>query len=246
MSSSALPDAIPGRTPLPGGGAAPRWPTRSCAATCGKATADDPRQARRRSSTSCPTGRRCARPGGRSRSARCATSTTTCCSSRRRSRAPAATSTGRATPPRRTAIVAGIVQATRRREVVKVKSLTTDEIELNEALEAAGHRGDRDRPRRADRPARPATARRTSSCRRSTRTAPRSATSSARTLGAGRPHRRARASWPRRRGATCASSSCSATVGDQRRELRRRRDGHDLRRRVRGQRPHVPDAARRR
>ena len=35
-------------------------------------------------------------------------------------------------------IVAGLVQATGAREVVKVKSLTTDEIQLNEALAAAG------------------------------------------------------------------------------------------------------------
>ena len=39
-------------------------------------------------------------------------------------------------------------------EVVKVKSIATDEIELNEALAAAGVRGGRDRPRGADHPAR--------------------------------------------------------------------------------------------
>ena len=40
-------------------------------------------------------------------------------------------------------------------EVVKVKSMATQEIELNEALAPGGHRRLGDRPRRADRPARP-------------------------------------------------------------------------------------------
>src|SRR5206468_1286941 len=35
-------------------------------------------------------------------------------------------------------IVVGLVRAARAREVVKVKSLTTDEIEVNDALAAAG------------------------------------------------------------------------------------------------------------
>ena len=39
-------------------------------------------------------------------------------------------------------------------EVVKVKSMATQEIGLNEDLAARGHRGDRDRPGRTDRPAR--------------------------------------------------------------------------------------------
>ena len=39
-------------------------------------------------------------------------------------------------------------------EVIKVKSLATDEIELNAALATAGIRAGRDRPRRADHPAR--------------------------------------------------------------------------------------------
>ena len=43
---------------------------------------------------------------------------------------------------------------TARDEVIKVKSLATDEIGLNDALAARGHRRDRDRPRRADHPAR--------------------------------------------------------------------------------------------
>ena len=49
-------------------------------------------------------------------------------------------------------------------EVVKVKSMTTDEIGLNDALAEAGHRRPRDRPRGADRPARRRPLRRTSSC----------------------------------------------------------------------------------
>ena len=52
------------------------------------------------------------------------------------------------------AIIAGIAREHGADEVIKVKSLATDEIGLNEALGAARDRGDRDRPRRADRPAR--------------------------------------------------------------------------------------------
>ena len=65
----------------------------------------------------------------------------------------AARCTGRATPPRRT-------HRRRRRprdggdEVVKVKSMATQEIGLNEALAAGGHHGPGDRPGRADRAAR--------------------------------------------------------------------------------------------
>ena len=53
------------------------------------------------------------------------------------------------------AIVARLVKATGSDEAIKVKSLATDEIGLNDALAARGHPRDRDRPRRADRPARP-------------------------------------------------------------------------------------------
>ena len=51
-------------------------------------------------------------------------------------------------------IITGIVAGHGASEVVKVKSLTTDEIGLNEALGARRGRGDRDRPGRADHPAR--------------------------------------------------------------------------------------------
>ena len=53
------------------------------------------------------------------------------------------------------AIVTDLVRATGEREVVKVKSMVTQEIGLNEALEAAGITALRDRPGRADRAARP-------------------------------------------------------------------------------------------
>ena len=52
------------------------------------------------------------------------------------------------------AIVARIAQQHGATEVVKVKSMATQEIELNEALAAGGHRRLGDRPRRDDRPAR--------------------------------------------------------------------------------------------
>ena len=75
-------------------------------------------------------------------------------------------------------IVADVAQAHGVDEVVKVKSMVTQEIGLNEALAARGHLGLGDRPRRADRPARRRPALATSWCRRSTATAPRSARSS--------------------------------------------------------------------
>ena len=52
------------------------------------------------------------------------------------------------------AIVAGIVRDAGATEVVKVKSMATQEIELNEALAAGGDRRLGDRPRGAHRPAR--------------------------------------------------------------------------------------------
>ena len=85
-------------------------------------------------------------------------------SSRSRSPPAAAPCTGPATPTRPTAIVTDLVRATGADEVVKVKSMATQEIGLNEALEAAGIAALRDRPRRADRPARRRQARRTSWC----------------------------------------------------------------------------------
>ena len=53
------------------------------------------------------------------------------------------------------AIVTRLVAESGARAVVKAKSLTTEETRLNVALERRGHRGHRDRPRRADHPARP-------------------------------------------------------------------------------------------
>ena len=75
-------------------------------------------------------------------------------------------------------IVVDLVRAKGVDEVVKVKSMATQEIGLNEALEDGRHRGVGDRPRRADRAARATTSHRTSWCRRSTATGPRSARSS--------------------------------------------------------------------
>ena len=81
------------------------------------------------------------------------------------------------------AVVGDLVAAHDAREVVKVKSLTTDEIEPQPGARAARGDGDRDRPRGADRAALATTGRRTSSCPRSTATGPRSATCSPRELG---------------------------------------------------------------
>ena len=111
-----------------------------------------------------------------------------------RARRARALGPGRA--PRRTGSSPRSCSATGADEVVKVKSMATQEIGLNEALAGGRDRGLGDRPGRADRAARARHARRTSWCRRSTATGPRSGRSSCarwlgRAAGAGRPHRRA-------------------------------------------------------
>ena len=58
------------------------------------------------------------------------------------------------------------------------------------------------------------------------------------------PDRRAAARWPWPPGRTCARKFLARQGRDLRRQLRRRRDRHAGRRRVRGQRPDVPDPAR--
>ena len=98
----------------------------------------DPRQARQRGRASSTTGRRCATPARRSRRARWRRCPSSSSGSRSASRARAASSTGRATAPRRTRSSPASRASTARDEVIKVKSLATDEIGLNEAL---GRRG---------------------------------------------------------------------------------------------------------
>ena len=157
-------------------------------------------------------------------------------------RRPAATSTGRATRPRRTQIVAEVARAHGVDEVVKVKSLTTDEIGLNEALADGRHPRDRDGLRRADPPAR----RRLVVAHPRPRDPPqphaRSATSSrGRSRPASAPTTRSDLAEAARALPARALPGCQGRR--QRRELRHRRDRHRLRRRVRGERPDVHDAA---
>ena len=130
-------------------------------------------------------------------------------------------------------------------EVVKVKSLTTEETGLNEALAAARHPGVGDRPGRADHPARPTTRRRTSWCRRSTRTASEIRALFARTLPdappdlSDDPRELAEAARAHLRklflGARVGISGVNFAVADT---------GTVSRGRVRGQRADVHDAAR--
>ena len=227
----------------------PRWPTPSCAATwrTPPRTIRAKRAARRRR-----TGRlggAAARPARRSRTDTLRPPGHATCSGWRPT-SPARGGHG-ALGGRR-----GRGQRDRRRpgrgrtgadEVVKVKSMATQEIGLNEALAAARHR-------RAARPTWPSssfssatTGPRTSWSRPSTATGPRSGRSSC-------------ARWPDaaagadRRPAGLAAAArahlrqkfLSAKVGDLRRQLRGRRDRHPGRGRVRGQRPDVPDPAARR
>ena len=195
----------------------------------------------RTSSASCPTGRSSARPAARSRRTCSRGFPSTSCSSRRPSRRRAATCTGRATPPRRTRSSSRVAREHGADEVVKVKSLTTDEIGLNEALAAEGiHAIETDLAELIVQLAGdwsshilvPAIHRNRSEIRDlfARTIAPGIASDDPRDLAeAARLYLRER--------------FLAARGRRQRRELRRRRDGDDLRRRVRGQRPHVHDAA---
>ena len=86
----------------------------------------------------CPTGRSCARPAARSRNACCATSTSTWWSWRPRSSARAGRFTGPAMARRPTRSSRASSAPHGATEVAKVKSITSDEIKMNEALAAEG------------------------------------------------------------------------------------------------------------
>ena len=140
------------------------------------------------------------------RSARCVTSTAISRSWRRPCRRAAARSTGRATPTRPTGSSATSPRAAgaRRARQGQVADDRRDRAQRRARRRAGSRLGDR--PGGADRAARPTTARRTSSCRRSTATAPRSASCScARWSWTSSATSRAR--WPRRRAGTCGASS---------------------------------------
>ena len=165
-------------------------------------------------------GRRHGPPAGAARAARGA-----------RRRPPAASCTGRATPRRPTRSSSASSATPAPTEVVKVKSMATQEIELNEALAAGRDRRLGDRPRRAHRPARPRPAVAHPGARRSTATGPRSATSSWREMaGAGRPAPADLTDDPRGAGrgrpAPPAREVPARPGRHLRRELRHRRDGH--------------------
>ena len=162
---------------------------------------------------SCPTGRPSARPAGRSRSA----------TLRHLDdyllqlegvgrRAPAGSVHWARDAAEANAIITRIAAGHGANEVVKIKSLTTDEIGLNEALAEVGHRGDRDRPGRADHPARrrAVVAHPRAGDPQEPRRDPRAVPQPAR--GHRGPDRRAAARWPPRPGRTCGRSSSSAPV----------------------------------
>ena len=207
--------------------------------------ADDPRQARADGRASSATGRRCARPGGRSRSARCATCPSTSSGSRPRSCGPAATSTGRATAPRPARSSRASPRDHGSDEVIKVKSLATDEIGLNDALAERGISAwetdlaelivQLDPADEQSHILVPAIHRNRAEIR----------TLFMRTLeDTERADRRAGGARRGRPPAPAAQVPLGAG-GHLGRELLHRRDRHGLRRRVRGQRPHVHHAARR-
>ena len=158
------------------------------------------------------------------------------------SRRRAGTCTGRATPPRRTRSSSTSRAAHGVDEVVKVKSLTTDEIAPERRARRRGNPRARDRLRRADPPAR----------RRLVVAHPRA-------RDPPQPHRdprpvraddrarhrvrRAGATSPRRRALYLRERFLDARVGVSGANFGVAETGHDLRRRVGGQRAHVHDAA---
>ena len=144
-------------------------------------------------------------------------------------------------------IITDLIRATGETEVVKVKSMATQEIDLNEALAGRRHHRLRDRPRRTDRPTRqrppshilvPAIHRNRSEIREIFRTH----------MG---HWGTTRTREPHRQPADLAEAArlhlrekfLRAKVGDLRRQLPDRRDRHRRRPRIRGQRPDVPDPA---
>ena len=213
-STGAARADVPRHAAVPQAAARPRSPTRSCGEPR-PGDRDDPRQARPGRRRACrlggaaagrrrDQGRRPARPAGAARPAR-----------RRNVTAAGGIVHWARDAAEANAIVAGIARGAGATEVVKVKSMATQEIELNEALARDGHRRLGDRPRRADRPARARPAVATSWSRRSTATATEirdifvDEMGRGRPPGAGRPDRRPGASWPRRPACTCARSSCA-------------------------------------
>ena len=211
-----------------------------------------PRQARRRRRR---TGRLAAAAGGRRGDqgpARCATSTTTCC--RLEAAVTAAGGAGalgggrRGGQPHRRPTWCG---RPARREVVKVKSMATQEIGLNEALEAAGiaayetdlaelivQLGD-DRPSHILVPA----------IHRNRGRDPRHLPGADGRLGPPRARRArptTRPSSPRRPGCTCGRSSCAPRSAVSGANFLVAETGTAGGPGVRGQRPDVPDAAARR
>ena len=155
---------------------------------------------------------------------------------------PAGRCTGRGTATKRARSWPASRARTGVDEVVKVKSIATDEISLNERARRRRRPGGRDRPRRADHPAR----------RRLPVAHPRPGDPPqpgrdpghlpAR-AGPRRPHRRA--GGARRGGPAAPAREVPVGAdGGERGELRGGGDRQRLRRRVRGQRPDVHDAAR--
>ncbi len=216
--------------------------TSSCDATSATPRTRSARSARA-SSPRCPTGRSSARRAVRSRPTCSRGSTSTSLQFEAAAQAAGATVHWARDADEANAVVADVAQTHGAREVVKVKSLTTDEIGLNDALAAQRHPRARDRLRGADPPAR----------RRLVVAHPRPGDPP-------QPHRDPRPlraddrpgarpsddpSRARRGGAasTCASGSCGREVGVSGANFGVAETGHDLRGRVGGQRPHVHDAA---
>ena len=231
----------------------PRPPARrSATPSCGTTSPTPPAPSATSGPGSSPrsrTGRSCASPEPRSRSARCATSTT-----HLEPLEASLTAGGRDRPlgPRRRR---GLRDRRPDRPRPRGRRGRQGQVDGHpgdrpqRGARGRGHRRLGDRPRRADRAARRRPALATSWCRRSTATGPRSARSSvAEMADVGRPAPDDLTDEPAVLAAAARAAPAREVPARQgrrlRRQLRRRRHRHPGRGRVRGQRPDVPDPAR--
>ncbi len=143
------------RAAVPRRGARGARATPSSARNLRHATDDHPDQTGAGRRRAAPTGRRCGWPARRSRTTSCATCPTHLERLEQRVTAAGGTVHWARDAAEANAIVTEHGPGHGADEVVKVKSMATQEIGLNEALAGRGHRRLGDRPRRAHRPARP-------------------------------------------------------------------------------------------
>ena len=156
MSGASGPADVRRHAAVPRGAREAASRTRSCAPTCAAPPTPSATSAPRAVAELRRLGAAARGRARRSRTRSCAHLTATCVQLEESvDRGGRHRPLGRATPTRPTGSSPSWCGPPARGEVVKVKSMATQEIGLNEALAGRGHRRVRDRPGRAHRPARP-------------------------------------------------------------------------------------------